>query len=65
MSKMTQEEFIAILFQDCGYTTAVQRKGWLQLRFGRDFPDELETYQKTDAISQLKAEKGGTSEDDD
>lgn len=57
MSKITQGEFIAILFQDCGYTTAAQRKGWLQLRFQVNFADELTIGQKSKAIEALKEEK--------
>ncbi len=56
-SKMTQEEYIAILFADCGYNTARQRKGWLQLRFGKDFADELTPAQRSKAIDELKTEK--------
>ena len=41
MSKMSQADFIAILFGDLGYGTAAQRKGWLQLRYGKNFADEL------------------------
>ncbi len=54
---ISQEEFIAILFADCGYDTAAQRKGWLQLRYQKNFPDELTVAQKSDAIDQLKSEK--------
>ncbi len=65
MSKMTQEEFIAILFTDNGYNTAAQRKGWLQLRFQVNFPDELTIAQKSRAIEMLKAEKAGVPVDED
>ncbi len=54
---MSQEEYLAILFNDCGYDTAAQRKGWLQLRYQKNFPDELTVAQKSDAIDQLKYEK--------
>ncbi len=60
MSKMTQEEFIAILFSDLNYDTAAQRKGWLQLRFQVNFPDELTVTQKSRAIEMLKEEKEPT-----
>ena len=30
-SKMSQDEYIAILFADCGYATSAQRRGWLRL----------------------------------
>lgn len=55
---MTQEEYIAILFADCGYDTAAQRKGWLQKRFGVNFADELDSRQRSLAIDALKDEKG-------
>lgn len=54
---MTQVEYIAILFADCGYTTAAQRKGWLKARYRKEYPDELTPPQKTAAIAALKAEK--------
>lgn len=59
MGQMTQEEYLAILFGDCSYTTAAQRKGWLRLRFQKDFPDELTTAEKSRAIAELKEEKAG------
>lgn len=54
---MTQVEYIAILFNDCGYDTAAQRKGWLQKRFEVNFADELDSRQRSLAIEQLKEEK--------
>jgi hypothetical protein len=54
---MTQTEYIAILFNDCGYDTAAQRKGWLQKRFGVSFADELDSRQRSIAIESLKDEK--------
>lgn len=56
-SKMTQEEYIAILFLDCGYTTTAQRKGWLQLRYRKSYADELTVAQKSKVIEELKTEK--------
>jgi hypothetical protein len=56
---MSQEEYIAILFADCGYETSAQRKAWLTLRFGWGFADELSPSQKHSAIEQLKTEKEG------
>jgi hypothetical protein len=47
MSKMTQEEYIAILFDDCGYHSA-QRMAWLDLRFGKRYADELSTSVKAE-----------------
>lgn len=54
---MSQDEYIAILFNDCGYDTAAQRKGWLQKRFHVNFPDELDSHEKSLAIEELKVEK--------
>lgn len=54
---MSQEEYIAILFNDCGYDTAAQRKGWLQKRFEVNFADELTARERSMAIEQLKEEK--------
>lgn len=56
---MTQDEYIAILFQDCGYDTVSQRKGWLQKRFEKSFVDELTLNEKSIAITTLKDEKYG------
>jgi hypothetical protein len=60
---MTQEEYIAILFHDCGYETSSQRKAWIHLRFGSpyNFADDLTTGQKSMAIEWLKAEKESKS----
>lgn len=54
---VTQLEYIAILFNDCGYDTASHRKGWLQRRFGVNFSDELDSRQRSLAIEELKEEK--------
>ena len=54
---MTQQEYIAILFRDCGYDTSAQRKGWLQKRFEKSFTDELTSAERSLAIVQLKDEK--------
>lgn len=54
---MTQAEYIAILFNDLGYDTAAQRKGWLQRRFGKSFTDELDSGERSRAIEELKEEK--------
>ena len=53
---MTQVEYLAILFDDCGYS-ATQRRGWLDLRFGAQFTDELTRWQCSQAIAMLKDEK--------
>lgn len=54
---ITQLEFIAILFIDCGYSTAAQRRGWLQKRFKVSHADGLTDGQKSKAIDMLKEEK--------
>jgi hypothetical protein len=58
---MTQVEYIEILFSDCGYDTVAQRKGWLQKRFGKSFADELDSNQRSIAITDLKDEKASRS----
>lgn len=55
---VTQEEYIAILFADNGYDTAAQRKAWLRKRFHVDFPDELDSRQKSLVITELKESRG-------
>jgi hypothetical protein len=54
---MTQVEYIAILFTDCGYDTSAQRRGWIQKRFGKSFADELDSRERSLAIESLKEEK--------
>jgi hypothetical protein len=54
---MTQIEYIQMLFHDCGYDTASQRKGWLHKRFGKEFADELWADERSRAIEMLKDEK--------
>ena len=56
-SKMSQDEYIAILFADCGYATSAQRRGWLRLRYNKSYADELTTAQKSKVIEELKGEK--------
>lgn len=56
-SVMSQEDYIAILFADCGYETSAQRRGWLQIRFGKQYADELTGADKSRCIDLLKAEK--------
>lgn len=58
MPQMTQVEYIAILFIDCGYHSAAHRRAWLKDRFGKQYADELTTEQKSKAIEALKIEKG-------
>lgn len=59
MSQMTQVEYIAILLDDCKYSTSAQRRGWLQMRFQKSYADELTTAEKSIAINMLKGEKDG------
>jgi hypothetical protein len=54
---VSQLEYIAILFADLGYDTSAQRRGWLQLRFGVSYPDDLTFHQRSKVIDSLKAEK--------
>ena len=54
---MTQVEYLAILFADCGYDTAAQRKGWLFKRFDKFYTDDLTSEERSRAIEALKDEK--------
>lgn len=54
---ITQLEYIAILFIDCGYDTAAQRRGWLQGRFKVSHADGLTDTQKGKAIEMLREER--------
>lgn len=54
---MTQTEYIALLFNDCGYDTVAQRKAWLQKRFGKSFADELGSRERSLAMTELKDQK--------
>jgi hypothetical protein len=56
-SKMSQEEYIAILFNDLGYITSARRRDWLRLRYNKSYADELTTAQKSKVIEELKGEK--------
>lgn len=58
MSVMSQEEYVSILMSDCGYQSAAQRRGWLQLRFSKSYSDELTVQELSTAIAMLKEEKG-------
>ena len=54
---MTQEEYISILFNDCGFTGA-QRRDFLALRYGgRRYADELTPSERHALIEDLKARK--------
>jgi hypothetical protein len=56
---MTQDEYLAILFNDCGFTGA-QRRDFLGLRFGgRRYTDTLTIGEKHALIEDLKERKFG------
>ena len=57
MSQITQDEYVAILFADCGYDTSAKRRGWLQDRFKVSYSDELASNDKHRAIEMLLNEK--------
>lgn len=56
MSVMSQEEYIAILFNDLGFDSAARRV-WLKLEFGHSYPDELNAQTKHQVIERLKLMK--------
>ena len=56
MSVMSQEEYIAILFNDLEFD-GKQRRAWLQEEFGVNYPDELTTRDKSALIDRLKSMK--------
>lgn len=58
---MSQVEYIAILFADCGYDTAAKRKDWIYNRFMKHHTDELNSREASTAIAALKEEKGSRS----
>jgi hypothetical protein len=54
---MTQDEFLDILFIDCGFTPA-QKRDFLGLRFsGRRYADELSVAEKSRLIDDLMERK--------
>lgn len=58
---MNQDEYIAILFNDCGFDTAKQRTEWMSREFGREikYSDELYPFEKSLTINALKDIKSG------
>jgi hypothetical protein len=52
--EMSQEEYIEILFADCGFTIP-QRRAWLRTEYGRAYADELDWRTKSRLIERLKA----------
>jgi hypothetical protein len=50
---MTQDQYIAILFDDCDFTGPA-RRAWLQLEYGVKYSDELTGAQRHGLIERLK-----------
>jgi hypothetical protein len=62
LKEMTQDEFIAILFDDLGFT-AKQRKDYLKREYGVQYADELPVSARSRLITDLKGKKeNGKSE---
>jgi len=59
MSKMSQTDYIAILFVDLNMDTKM-RKAWLKAEFGKEHADELTITQCSMCIDRLKEMKEGT-----
>jgi hypothetical protein len=53
---MTQDEYIAILFDDLGFDSR-NRKAFLEEYYGVQYVDELPKSKKSELISQLKEQK--------
>lgn len=51
---MTQDEYILILFSDCGIDTSSQRRAFIQKRFEKSYLDEIDSRQKALLINELK-----------
>jgi hypothetical protein len=56
---MTQDEYIIILFSDCGFHEKSQQNGFMSRLLGREikFVDELNTAEKSRIIESLKFRK--------
>jgi hypothetical protein len=56
---MTQDEYILILFADCGFHEKKQQNGFMSLLLGRtvQYIDELNTAEKSRIIEALKFRK--------
>lgn len=62
---MTQDEYIPILFDRCGFTGS-QRRDFLASRFnGRKYADELSIAEKSRLIEDLQSRSGSPATDDD
>ena len=62
-SKVTQGEYIEILFGDLGFSLAV-RKDWLEREFGKRFTDEMSVRDRSLVIERLKDMKEERYEDE-
>jgi len=56
---LTQLEYISLLFQECGFDTHAARKGFLLPRFGASYADELDSDERSRAITELKDIRDG------
>ena len=56
VARMSQEDYIAILFDDLGFT-GEQRRAWLKAEYGVKYPDELTKQGKHEVIEKLKVMK--------
>jgi hypothetical protein len=59
---ISQKEYCDILFLDLGYSESAQRRGWLRLRFGKAYLDELSPYELGQALDKLLEEKGASAD---
>ena len=61
---MTQDDYILLLFNECGFDTQYQRSAWLTKEFARPikYADELETFEKSLVINALKDIRDGKRE---
>lgn len=53
---LSQDEYIEILFIDCGFSGS-QKRAWLLAEYGVKYTDELAVYRKHLLIERLKAMK--------
>jgi hypothetical protein len=65
---VTQNEYLEILFQDCGIDTRARRNDFYTVRVGREikYLDDLQSHEKSLLINELKDRKAGnyTREDE-
>jgi hypothetical protein len=59
---ISMEEYCKILFADLGYHESSQRRGWLKLRFGKSYLDEMNQEELHHAVQELRREKYGEEE---